>query len=99
MPSTVSDVVFSEPSGRTIATVQLAGSLVFAGIYLYSWVRTGARTSSWPLIMTTGFALSGIAESLPKGRGRTAGLLRITSVLAFLCALAALQAPELVLGR
>jgi hypothetical protein len=98
MPSTVSDVVFAEPSGRTIATVQLAGSLAFAGIYLYSWVRTGARTSGWPLIMMTGFALSGIAESLPEERRRTVGALRITSVLTFVCALAVLQVPGPVVG-
>jgi hypothetical protein len=98
MPSTVSDVVFSEPSGRTIATVQLAGSLAFAGIYLYSWVRTGARTSGWPLIMMIGFALSGIAEALPKERVRMAGVFRTVSVLAFVCALAVLQVPGPVIG-
>jgi hypothetical protein len=99
MLSVLGDIVFSEPSGRAFAAVQFTGSLVFAGIYLYSWVRGGVDADGWLLLMLTGFALSGIAESLPRERRRIAGGFRIGAILTFGCAFVAVSlVPELVGG-
>jgi hypothetical protein len=49
-------------------------------IYSYYDILLG-RSSLSSLIMTVGFALSGLAESLPTDRRRIAGGLRVTAIL------------------
>ncbi|WP_226007549.1 hypothetical protein [Natrinema salinisoli] len=99
MPSTISEVVFSKPSGRSTAILQFAGSLIFLGLYVYSRTVGNAGSSSWLLIMVIGSALAGIAESLPKNRRLTAGLFRLAAVLVLLCLLAAsVFRPEFIIG-
>ncbi|OAQ54748.1 hypothetical protein HTG_04070 [Natrinema mahii] len=99
MPSTVTEVVFSEPSGRSAALIQFAGSLAFSGLYVYSRIAGSADSGRWLLGMVVGSALAGIAESLPKDRRLTAGVLRLAAILVLLSLLAAtLFSPEFVVG-
>ncbi|SEH54144.1 MULTISPECIES: hypothetical protein [Halobacteriales] len=95
MPSTVSDVVFSEPSGRLNAAVMFSGALAFAGLYVYSRMTGTGSVFSWHLIMLVGFVLSGIAESLPADRQRAAGVFRIAAILLLLTILV----PGFILGE
>lgn len=97
MPASISDVVFSEPSGPRIALVHFAGSLVFAGLYASAWVVEGSAPANWLLAMTVGTGVAGVAEALPKSRWQVAGVLRSVAVLVFLClVIVALVAPALV---
>ena len=98
MPSKISAVVFSEPSGRLNAFVMFGGSFVMLSIYLYyDILLDGSSLSS--LIMAVGFALSGLAESLPTDRRRIAGGLRVTAILWLLGLLGlTIFAPEVLLG-
>jgi len=99
MPSTVSNAVFSEPSGRPTAIVQFAGSVVFASLYLYAWSVGNAGPSRWLLGMVAGSALAGVAESLPKERRWVAGVLRLSAISILLCLLVAtLVSPAIVTG-
>ncbi|MUW15377.1 hypothetical protein GJ633_12525 [Halorubrum sp. CBA1125] len=99
MPSVLSDLVFSEPSGRSNALVQFGGALAFLGLYGYSRAMGRADPSDWLLVMALGATLAGIAESLPNDRKRTAGTLRLTAILVLLCLLVAIVlAPEFVVG-
>lgn len=99
MPSTIDDVVFSKPSGRSAAVLQFAGSLVFSGLYVYSWIVGTAGSSSWLLGMVVGSALAGIAESLPKDRRLTAGAFRLAAIFVLLCLLvASIFSPEFIVG-
>ncbi|WP_380680532.1 hypothetical protein [Salinigranum sp. GCM10025319] len=92
MPSRVSDVVFSEPSGCRHAIVMFAGALAFAGLYVYYGIIG-------EFFLLVGCVLSGIAESLPTERRRTAGVLRVTAILVLVGLLATVAvAPELVVG-
>jgi len=98
MPSTLREVVFSEPSGRLQGFALLASSLVMASIYGYFNVLRGVTDSS-SLVMAVGFALSGLAESLPTERRRMAGGLRVAAILLLTGLLALLFfAPEVILG-
>ena len=98
MPSSINDAVFGEPSGRQHAFVMFAGSLVMVGIYsYYDLIRDGAAISS--LLMACGFALSGVAESLPTERRQLAGGLRIAAVLLFVGLLGlTIVAPQVIFG-
>ncbi|SMO77047.1 hypothetical protein [Halorubrum cibi] len=99
MPSVLSDLVFSEPSGRTNALVQFAGAITFLGLYAYSGVTSNAGSSDWLLVMALGAVLAGVAESLPKDRRLAAGVLRLAAILVLLCLLVAIVlAPEFVVG-
>jgi len=99
MPSRVSDVVFSEPSGRPHALVMFSGALVFSGLYAYYGIFGDARSVSWLAFLIAGFVLSGVAESLPEDRRLATGAMRLTAVLVLMCLLAAtVFAPELVVG-
>jgi|AntDeeMinimDraft_5_1070356.scaffolds.fasta_scaffold28421_2 hypothetical protein len=80
MPSIIDETVFSEPSGGLFALVQLCGTLLFSGYYGYSVVVRNAAPGSFILFFAVGIGLSGIAESLPKSRRRTAGVLRLTAI-------------------
>jgi hypothetical protein len=83
MPSTVTDVVFSEPSGTRIAFVMFAAALVTLSSYVYYDVLLDS-TAVHSFVMAIGFALSGFAESLPQDRRRLAGGLRVSALLVFL---------------
>ncbi|MFB6124041.1 MAG: hypothetical protein ABEJ78_11370 [Haloferacaceae archaeon] len=99
MPSTLTRVLFSEPSGRTHAAVMFSGSLLFSCLYVYAGVLGDSPSSAWLLFMIAGTGLSGIAESLPTDRRRMAGVLRVTSILAFTSLLAiTVFVPEFVVG-
>lgn len=98
MPSRIGELVFSEPSGRLDALVMFSGSLVFLGLYVYSGIL-GGSSSIYEVFLSVGFAVSGIAESLPKDRRRTAGIFRVTAILVLTSqVIAAVFAPEFVLG-
>ncbi len=100
MPSTVREVVFSEPSGRNHAAVMFSSALFFSSLYVYHGTAGRFSSASWLLFMVVGTALSGIAESLPKDRRRAAGLLRITAILVLLSMLAAIVfSPEFIVGN
>ena len=98
MPSKIRDVVFSEPSGRSHAFVMFAGSVVMLSIYIYYDILRGVPDIS-SLVMAVGFALSGLAESLPTERRQIAGGLRVAAML-LLTGLLSLTifAPEVILG-
>ncbi|EMA33498.1 hypothetical protein [Haloarcula japonica] len=97
MPSSISDAVFSEPSGPRVALVHFAGSLVFSGLYVYAWVTDGLVPANWLLAMIVGTGLAGIAEALPKRRQQIAGVLRSVAILMFLCLVGAVfVAPDLL---
>ncbi|GAA0515937.1 hypothetical protein SAMN04488066_11536 [Halorubrum aquaticum] len=99
MPSVLSDIVFSEPSGRTNALVQFAGAITFLGLYAYSGVTGNAGSSDWLLVMALGATVAGIAESLPNDRYLAAGVLRLTAIFVLSCLLVAIVfAPEFVVG-
>ncbi|MFC3960003.1 hypothetical protein [Halovivax cerinus] len=99
MPSTIGDVVFSEPAGRPFALVQLCSALLISSLYVYYAVLGNSTVGRFVLFMIAGTALSGIAESLPKTRRRATGILRVTAILVFVCLLATISvAPEAVMG-
>ena len=88
MPSMINEVVFSEPSGRPSSTVQFTGAVIFLGLYSYTWIEGNGNPSNWLLFMIIGSFLSGIAESLPKNRKFTAGIVRLTAITVLMCLLA-----------
>ena len=75
-----------------------AGSLVMLSIYIYYDILRGVPDIS-SLVMAVGFALSGLAESLPTERRQIAGGLRVAAIL-LLTGLLSLTifAPEVILG-
>ena len=98
MPSSISETLFSEPSGRPITLVHAVGVLIFAGLYLYGWVVDGSPVI-WLLAMVIGSGLAGTAEALPKRRRQASGILRSVAILVFLClVVASIVAPEFILG-
>ena len=95
----IGETVFSEPSGGLFALVQLYGTLLLLGYYGYSVVVRNAALGGFILYLAVGTGLSGIAESLPKSRRRTAGVLRLTAIFVLLGLLVAVFfAPELLTG-
>jgi hypothetical protein len=97
MPSVVTEVVFSEPSGRPQSLVQFTGAVVFLGLFAYAWSVGNAASSLWLLGMVVGTTLSGTAEALPKRHRRVAGVLRLAAILVIITVLAAtVFVPELV---
>jgi hypothetical protein len=98
MPSIIDETVFSEPSGQPVGIIQLCAALMFAGVYGYAMFVENSTLGSWPLFMTAGSALSGIAESLPTTRRQAAGVLRLTALFILLCLLVSiLFVPEFVI--
>ncbi len=76
-----------------------SGSLVFLTIYVYYDILRNSP-SVFALVIAIGFAMSGIAESLPEERRRVAGGLRVTMVLFMLSLIATtIFAPELIIGE
>lgn len=99
MPSGIEDFVLSEPSGQPAAAVMFSGALIFLALYVYFGVF-GDSSSIYELFMVGALALSGTAESLPKGRRRTAGVLRVTAILVLLIMIGVLAiAPEILVLR
>ncbi|MFC6989053.1 hypothetical protein ACFQJD_10675 [Haloplanus sp. GCM10025708] len=77
-----------------------SGSLLFLSLYVYAAVLGDSSSSSWLVVMAAGTGLSGIAESLPKDRRRTAGVFRVTAMLVLMDLLATtVFAPEFVVGE
>ena len=69
------------------------------GMYVYFGVF-GNSYSIHELFLAGAFALSGLAESLPKEQQRTAGVLRVTAILVPLITIAILViAPEIINPR
>jgi hypothetical protein len=98
MPSSISETIFREPSGRPISLVNAAGALIFASLYIYGRV-VGGSSSSWLLVMILGTGVAGIAEALPERRRQAAGALRSVAIFVFLClVVASIVAPELIVG-
>lgn len=76
-----------------------SGSVVFSALYVYFGVL-GDSISTSSVFLAIGFALSGIAESLPKDRRRMAGVFRVTAVLVLVSLIALVTlAPGLVVGE
>lgn len=89
----------SEPSGRPAAAVMFSGAFLFVGMYVYFGVF-GDSSTTHEFFLSESFALSGTAESLPKDRRRTAGVLRVTSILIPLSMIAIIVvAPEIINSR
>lgn len=96
MPSKIKDVVFSEPSGRAQAFVMFAASFMIISIY-YDVLRGVSSINS--LVMAVGFALSGLAESLPSEHRQLVAGLRVTAILLLTGLLVFIMfAPEVFLG-
>jgi len=99
MPSIIDETLFSEPSGRPFALVQLCGALLLSGVYAYYTLVENATPGSFLLFLIAGTALSGIAESLPKLRRQAAGVLRLAAIVVLVTLLAVIAvAPELLTG-
>lgn len=96
MPSILDRTLFHEPSGLPTALALFAGSLLLLSIYVYYW-SLGASPSVTAPAIAVGFALSGVAESLPKRRRRIAGVFRVASLTLLLGLLTMTTfAPEVV---
>ncbi len=78
--------------------MMLGGALVQASGYLY-YALLSDTAPPHLIVMAAGFALSGVAESLPADRRRTAGALRVTAIVLLLVLLAlTVVAPDAVFG-
>jgi hypothetical protein len=99
MPSAIDATVFSEPSGRPLAAVHFAGRIAFAIMYVHRWQSGDAPAVTRLLFAIAATAQSGTAESLPAGRRRTAGALRVAARLVLFAMLAVMVAtPSAVIG-
>ncbi|TQR22559.1 hypothetical protein C9J85_10885 [Haloferax sp. wsp5] len=91
MPSSISNTVFSEPSGpRLHSSTTLVA--VFAGLYVSAWSTDGSAAATWLLAMVVGTGLAGIAEACLHRR-QLAGVLRFDRVLEISVRVAALVGP------
>ena len=77
----ISETLFSEPHGRPLSLFQFGVSLIFLCMFAYTASIGGAGDGTWVLFLVVGPALSGLAESLPKNRQQTAGVLRFAAIL------------------
>jgi len=99
MSSKIKAFLLSEPSGWPNAVIMFSGALIFVGIYIYFGVL-GDSSTIHELFLAGAFALSGIAESLPKEKRRMAGFLRTTAILIPLIMIMILIiAPEMIISR
>ncbi|MFC4451105.1 hypothetical protein [Halorussus aquaticus] len=100
MRATIKKRVFSEPDGRPVSLVYFGLALVLLSQYVYLvWILTSEDSSFFLLIMGVGFTLQGIAESRPESQRQTAGVLRLTAILVYLCSLiATVFLPGFLLG-
>lgn len=95
--SALSSVVFREPEGRRtgVAFALLAAGCLLAGGYV-AVVRGGSR---FLLVLGVGFGCTGLAESLPPDRRRSAGLLRLVALAVLVAVLGLLvSVPDAVVG-
>jgi hypothetical protein len=77
-----------------------SGSLFFLCLYVYAGVLGDSSSSSWLVVMATGTGLSGISESLPDDRRRTAGIVRVTALLVLIGLLVTtVFVPEFIVGE
>ncbi|AAV48320.1 hypothetical protein BDK61_3806 [Haloarcula quadrata] len=98
MPPIIDETVFGEPS-RGLAVVYLCGALLLAGQQVYYVIVEGATPFYAGLFLSTGMALSGIAESLPNPRRRAAGVLRVTALVVLVSMLVILfVTPDLLIN-
>jgi peptidoglycan/LPS O-acetylase OafA/YrhL len=99
MSTVLEDNVFSEARGRPQNLVHFAGALVFTSLYVYVWTVGDTAPGAWLLVMAAATAVAGVAESLPKSRRRTTGVLRLVGIVTLLCLIAVVfVAPEAMLG-
>jgi hypothetical protein len=97
MPSIVSDIIFSEPSGRRHALVMFSAAVIFSSVYLSAAFEGRGADVRWVFFLIAGMTFSGLAESLPEDNRRAAGLLRLLAVAAPASLIALLVvAPEVV---
>lgn len=95
----ISDVLFNEPQGRSVAIVQFGASLIFLCMFVYAWSVDDAGKFLWILFLIVGSALSGIAESLPENRRQAAGILRFAGILVLLLLLlSGFLRPDFLIG-
>lgn len=80
----ISEVLFNEPQGRSIALVHFGSSLAFLCMFVYGWSVGDAGEFRWLLFFIVGTALAGTAESLPESRRQAAGVLRFAGILVLL---------------
>lgn len=80
----VSEVLFNEPQGRSLALLQFGMSLSFLCMFAYAWSVGSAGDTRWLLLLVGGTALAGIAEALPKTRRQAAGVFRTAGILVLL---------------
>lgn len=95
--SALSSIVFREPEGRRTGGVfaLLAAGCLLAGGYV-AVVRGGSR---FLLILGVAVGCTGLAESLPSDRRRSAGLCRLVALAVLVAVLGLLvSAPEAVVG-
>ena len=98
MPSTIREIVFAEPSGRPETIVLFGGALLFLGGYVLAGVVNGF-TVRYELFLGAGFALSGLAESLPTDYRRLAGAFRAIAILVLASVVVAIfLAPGVIVG-
>jgi hypothetical protein len=98
MPSIVTEFLYNEPSGRPISLVHFGTAVAWLGLFAYA--RTGGPgPSAWYLVVAVGTAMAGVAESLPTGRRRAAGVLRAMAILLLLGLVAGtVLRPSIVVG-
>lgn len=80
----VTEVLFNEPQGRSLALLQFGMSLSFLCMFAYAWSVGSAGDTRWLLLLVGGTALAGIAEALPKTRRQAAGVFRTAGILVLL---------------
>lgn len=97
MPSIVSEYLFGEPAGRKHAFLMFFWALVFSGLYLSVAFEGRGADARYLFFLIGAWTCSGLAESLPEGQRRAAGLCRLLA-LALPATLIALVivAPEVV---
>lgn len=100
MRSTIDKRVFSEPDGPPVSLFYFCIALAFLSMYVYfGWILSSEDSFFFPLLMGVGFALQCIAESRPKRRRQTAGVLRLTAILVYLSGLVAIVfVPRFLFG-
>jgi hypothetical protein len=93
----LSRIVFREPDGRKKGLIMFLLSFICLLIWVYTAVVLNA--SGFFICFTIALGFSGVAESLPPDRRRSAGTLRMLAVGAFVVFLGVLASvPELLIS-
>ena len=100
MHPTIEKRVFHEPDGRPESLVYFGTAVAFLSMYVYfTWVLSSTDSFFFLLLIGVGYTLQGTAESRPKSRRRTAGMLRLMVILIYLCGLVGtVLIPEFMFG-